>query len=827
MTNPRSRIPTFLAPALFAVLLVTSCGRSGPAASGMNLLVVTLDTTRADAVGLYSGRGDVTPNLDALGRGGVVFGECDTPVPLTLPAHASLFTGRYPIGHLVRNNGTYVLGASERTLAELFRERGFRTAAVIASFTVASKFGLGRGFESYDEDLESDSAFLDFHTEIGAERVEDKFVLWLDRKPAGPFFAWVHFYDAHFPYLEHPDLPGPAASSSWDRYLGEVRYVDRRLGRIVEALRARGLYESTVIVVVGDHGEAFGEHGEFGHGIFGYEESLRVPFVVHNPKLFPAARTVGARVSLIDVMPTVLDLFGIEKPAAVQGRSLRAALEGRPFETKDPFYFETLFGLEENNWAPLTGLIAKDLKYIALPEPELYDLAADRRESRNLAAERPEEARAMDRKLGDFVLRNAAKRPPERHDPSREDLQKLTALGYVSAFSAKAKDRIDPKTAIRTYAQVEDIKSVLAAGDIDQAERRLAAVLENAPGLELPALFSVSYEIRKRRGDVPGALGVLEKAMAAFPAKESFKISFVEELIEARQWETAAERCRRFLEEDERMTAAWILLGDVETGRGQAGAAEEAYRKALELEPGNAMVLVKRAGALLATGDLAGSDEILRGLESQPTVSGTREYGRTVSDLGLRFILRGDKERGRELLDKACSLTPGEPSVWMNLGEACFTAQDFDQALAAYAKALELNPDSAQVHSNIGVLLLARFAATQDHHLLDQALVSFDRAIRLDPQLAAAYMGRGSVHLDWGELAPAVRDFKRAIDLDAGLGNAYVNMALALQLQGKYSEAIGYLDRFKANFYPLMKPSDRDEIERIYTQIKVLLGKPR
>ena len=823
MTNPRSRIPPALSLALLATLSFASCGRSGKEASGMSLLVITLDTTRADAVGLYGGRGDVTPNLDALGRAGILFEECYTPVPLTLPAHASLFTGRDPIGHLVRNNGTYVLGEEERTMAGLFLERGFRTSAVVASFTVASKFGLGRGFESFDEDFESDSAFLNFQTEIEAARVHEKFVRWLDRKPAGPFFSWVHFYDPHFPYREHPDLPGQAATSR-ELYLGEVRYMDHYLGLIVDALRTRGLYESTVIVVVGDHGEAFGEHGEFGHGIFCYEESLRVPLVVHSPRLFPAARTVRARVGLIDVMPTVLDIFGIQAPGAVQGRSLRPALEGRPLKPRDPLYFESLFGLEENNWAPLTGLIAGDLKYVSLPEPELYDLGEDRLERRNLAAARTEEARALDRRLGEFVLGNASTRAADRRTPSESDLQKLTALGYVSAFSGKARDRIDPKTAVGIYAEAAEIKSVLGAGDIDQAEKRLATVLEKAPGFELPDIYTISYEIRRRRGDTPGALEVLEKAMAAFPAKESFKISFVDELLGRGRWEAAAERCRRFLEENERMTAAWILLGDIESEQGGAGSAVENYRRALALEPGNSMVKIKCAAALTAAGDVTEAEDLLRGLETEPGVSRTGDYSRAVSGLGLRLFLAGEKEKGLKLLQKASSLAPGEPAVWIDRGMAHFTERELDQALAAYAKALELDRDSAQAHSNIGIVHLARFAETQDHNLLDKALRSFDKAIGLDPELAAAYTGRGSVRLNWGELAPAVKDFERAIELDPGQGNAYVNMALALQLLGRYDEALGYLDRFKERFYPLMPPAERDEIERIYARIRALRG---
>jgi arylsulfatase A-like enzyme/Flp pilus assembly protein TadD len=791
----------------------------------MSLLVVTLDTTRVDAVGLYGGPGDVTPNLDALGREGIVFEECYTPVPLTLPAHASLFTGRDPVAHLVRNNGTYVLGANERTMAELFRDRGFRTAAVVASFTVASKFGLDRGFETYDEDFESDSAFLNFQTEIAADRVADKFVAWLDRKPDGPFCAWVHFYDPHSPYRAHPDLAAPPAASNWDLYLGEVRYMDRHLGRLVEALRARGLGDDTVIVVAGDHGEAFGEHGEYGHGIFCYEESLRVPLVVHNRRLFPSARTVASRASLIDVLPTALDLFGIEAPDAVQGRSLRPALEGRPLEPRDPLYFESLFGAEENNWAPLTGLIAGRLKYISLPDPELYDLGSDRAEGRNLAAERPEEARAMDRRLGEFVRRTASALRAERRAPSESDLEKLAALGYVSAFSGKSKDRLDPKTAIGIYAEAAEIKAVLAAGDVDQAERRLAAIRAKAPGLELPDLLTVSYEIRRRRGDGPGALAVLEKAMAAFPAKESFKISYVEDLIEAREWEAAAAAGLRFLEENERMTAVRILLADIDLALGRASSAVEHYRRALEIEPGNAMVAVKQAGALAAAGDLARSEEVLRSLEANPAVSGTREYGRTLSELGLKLTLAGERAKGLELVDKACAAFPGEPSVWIDQGVALFTERAFDRSLAAYAKALELDPGSAQAHSHIGILHLARFAETQDHKVLDQALAALDRAIRLDPGLASAYTGRGSVRLNWGELAPAIKDFERAIALDPGQGNAYVNIALALQLQGKYDEALGYLDRFKERFYPQMPLAERDEIERIYAQIKALRGK--
>lgn len=813
---------TLLAAGL--ALLLSACGPPGADPSGMSLLVVTLDTTRADAVGLYGGPDGVTPHIDALGRAGVVFEECYSPVPLTLPAHACLFTGRDPIAHLVRNNGTYVLGGDERTLAETLLENGFRTSAVVSSFTVASKFGLAQGFESYDEGFESGSAFLNFRTEIPADAVHEKFVRWLDRRPDGRFFSWVHFYDPHHPYLEHPDPARPPAESSWDLYLGEVRYMDRYVGRIVEELRARGLYEDTLIVLAGDHGEAFGEHGEFGHGIFCYEESLRVPLVFHNPRLFPSGRRVRERVSLIDVMPTVLDLLRIKVPSAVRGRSLRAGLEGRAFEPRDPLYFESLFGQEENNWAPLTGLIAGKWKYISLPEPELYDLGRDPGETRNLAAERPGEARELDRRLGAFILESGSQRAADRRALSESDVQRLTALGYVSAFSGKAREMIDPKTAIGIYAETAEIKNVLALGDVPAAEKRLAAVLEKAPGLELPDIYTISYEIRKHRGDAPGAREVLEKAMEVFPSRESFKISLIDELMEAGERETAADRCRRFLEDNPRMTAAWTLLGDIDMARGRPDAALESFREALALEPGNAMVEIKAAGARAALGDLAGAEGALSGLEALPVVSRTADYGRAVSDLGLKFFFSGHREKGLDLLRKSVALSPEVAEVWINRGAARFSTGEFDPALADYTKALAIDPASAHAHSNIGILHLARFQEEQAPALLDKALASLDRAIALDPGLASAYNGRGSVHLTWGELAKAVRDFSRAIELDPGQGDAYVNIALAFQLQGRYDEALAHLDRFKERFYRLMPPADREEIDRLYAQIKAMKG---
>ncbi len=806
---------------LFAIAAAVHMGACSPSsagknASGMNLLVITLDTTRADVVGLYGGRGDITPNIDGLGRGGVVFRDCVTPVPLTLPSHCSIFTGRYPIAHLVRNNGTYVLPERETTLAEMFKGKGYATSAVIASFTVASKFGLKQGFDDYDEDLESGSTFQTFNTEIPADRVYEKFVKWLDGRPDRAFFSWLHFYDPHSPYAGHgPSGPG---TSNRDLYLGEVGYVDRYVGRVVEALKARGLYENTVIVIMGDHGEGFGEHGEYGHGIFCYGETLLVPLIMHNPKLFPAGRVVEDRVCLIDVMPTILDVFGLKAPEGLQGGSLMKLVRGGGRRSSGPLYFESLFGKEENNWAPITGFMEGRYKYISL----LYDLEKDAREAANLAGGMTDETREMDRKLRDIVAAGGSTKAAERRALSDADLQKLTALGYVSAFSAKAGKMIDPKTAIAVYAEAAEMEAAMAKGDFDGTAKKFAALRSRQPDLQLPELYSVEYGLLMLKGDRAGAFEVLKKANAAFPAKDSFKFHIVDDLIAGGKLDAAEEWCRRFLDEDERMTTLRILLGDIEMKRGRYAAAVENYGKAAALEPGNGMLGIKRAQALAAGGDLSGAETALQGAGKGPGTAGSEEYAGAASDLGLKLFFSGQKDRGLAWLEKACAAAPGSAAGRIDLGVAYFNDRKYDLALENYQKALEIDRNSAAAHCNIGMLYLARFMEESVPALLDKAQEHLDRAVELAPGLAAAYTGRGSVNMAWGELKKALRDYAQAIKLDPDQGDAYINSALALQLMGRYGEALEVLDRFKARLYDRVPPAQRTETDKLYEQLKAM-----
>ncbi|HEX2695498.1 MAG TPA: sulfatase, partial [Acidobacteriota bacterium] len=313
---------TGLALGVLIVLLVIKPGRDWvklPGAASYNVLLITLDTTRADHLGCYGYKPAKTPNLDKLAREGVRFARVYCPAPLTLPSHASIMTGLYPVTHGVRNNG-HDLPSGIRTLAEILKGRGYATAAFVSSFSVDSRFGLDRGFNVYDDTFRLESPFKTQNMERRAEETFARFSRWLEANGKNRFFGWVHYYDPHLPY----DPPSPYKEEfDGDPYDGEIAYMDRYVGAVLEGLKEQGVLDKTIVVVAGDHGEGLGDKAELGHGIFLYEETLKVPLIVHSPVIFPHAQVVESQVRLIDVAPTILEILGLKSEAAgMTGQSL-------------------------------------------------------------------------------------------------------------------------------------------------------------------------------------------------------------------------------------------------------------------------------------------------------------------------------------------------------------------------------------------------------------------------------------------------------------------------------------------------------------------------
>src|SRR5260221_2662494 len=360
---------------------------AGVAAGDLNLLLVTLDTTRADRIHAYGFAGIETPNFDRLAREGVLFEEAVAPAPLTLPAHSSIFTGQYPPAHGVRDNGGFFLDDKETTIAERLQARGYATGGFVGAYVLDHKWGIAQGFQTYfdDFDLTKYQSLSLGSVDRRGNEVADRALAWLDSVRAKRFFGWVHFYDAHSPY----DPPEPFKSRyAGHPYIGEIAFVDSQLGRLLAYLDAHHLADRTVVVVVGDHGESLGEHGEGTHGFFVYQATMHVPLLIRAPYDLMAGRRVADTVRSVDILPTALELLGVNTPEHLDGASVVPLMTGAKQELGLAAYSEAIYPRFHFGWSDLRALTAGRYKFVAAPRPELYDLQQDPGESHNLYPER-------------------------------------------------------------------------------------------------------------------------------------------------------------------------------------------------------------------------------------------------------------------------------------------------------------------------------------------------------------------------------------------------------------------------------------------------------
>jgi arylsulfatase A-like enzyme len=439
---------------LLAAMAFGSACRSRPAPEPpLNLLLVTLDTTRADALGAYGGKA-VTPSLDHLAAEGVVFEQASTVAPLTLPAHASLFTGLFPPGHGVRGNGQNALATESITLAEQLKARGFRTGAFVSSFVLDHRWGLDQGFDVYRDPGIGPGRRIDRESiRRSADRVVDDALDWMQQLGDDRFFAWLHFYDAHAPARPPAEF---APTGADDDYFAAIGFVDFQLSRVMAFLEEHRLADRTIVAVIGDHGESLGEHGEPTHGLFVYEGVLHVPFIIRVPLANMQGRRVSEPVRIVDVMPTVLDLLGQSAAPAIDGQTLVPLMTGAARASRLEVYSESRYGLDRFGWSPLSALREGRFKVILAPRPELYDLDADPNESSNLYQQRADLAASMTRRLR--TLTRPAQAAPTSSPGDAETRARLAALGYVAASSPAsgnaAPTLADPKDRIDLYKQL-------------------------------------------------------------------------------------------------------------------------------------------------------------------------------------------------------------------------------------------------------------------------------------------------------------------------------------------------------------------------------------
>jgi choline-sulfatase len=703
----------------------------GAARGALNLVVVTLDTTRADRIGAYGARDVETPAIDGLAREGALFEQAVSVAPLTLPAHSSIFTGKFPPEHGVRDNGGFFLGPEQVTLAEVLKAKGYRTGGFVAAYVLDHKWGIAQGFDTYfdDFDLSGKRVVSIASIQRPGNEVVDKALPWIDQAAGGRFFAWIHLYDPHTPYAP----PEPFASRyAGHPYNGEVAFADSQVARIVERLKALGVYERTVIAVIGDHGESLGDHGETTHGFFIYNSVTHVPFVIRSPFSLTQGRRVGDPVREVDLMPTVLDLLGLAAPAKMSGVSLAPLMTGVKKELGLDAYSEAMYPLHHYGWSDLRALRAGRYKVIDAPRPELYDIDRDPGETRNLFEER--------RAVGDTMLaelrrqeqafdKTTAAMPAEDVDP--EARARLAALGYVGTFVASASEsrtgRADPKDKIglfnklgtvtdlakesddkdrpapKVIAMLEDVlredpqvidawfmlgTHYMTHGEPSKAVEYLKKTLSIKPDYDL-AVINLARAYRAL-GDDEAALSGFERYLQLDPKDAYVRYQMGEIWLDRGNREKAEVLFTQALELDRQVAAAKNALGVIALDRGDDVAAERLVREALAIKPHVRLAHYNLALIAEKRGDVAGAErEYLTELKQHP------ESYKAAFNLSRLYHDAGDRQGEIDALKQSIVSNPGFPEGHFYLARAYLEAGQFDEAASLASKGLEIAPKSA------------------------------------------------------------------------------------------------------------------------------------
>ena len=817
----KSNFSVYLLIGVFLIMSSTSCKKKSVYKLDenipYNLLIITIDTLRADRLGCYGYKEAETPNIDRLAANGVRFENCYSSIPLTLPSHCTIFTGREPITHNVRNNGSYFLNKSEDTFPELLKSHHYTTAAIISSWVLHSKFGLDQGFDYYDDLLDIKEMAGNPDVEITADVVYKKFRHWLEMNHNQKFFSWIHFYDPHSPFQP----PGEYGKRFKNHpYNGEISFVDFFIGKIIEDLQVKNIIDKTLIIVTSDHGEAFGEHKEIGHGIFCYEESLRVPLIFYNPPTFKKGRVVSQRTRLIDIMPTILELMQIEIPPTIKGNSF-AQLLFENIEMSDPtVYFESLFGKEEMNWAPLTGIISENYKYISLPEPELYDLKNDPMEKTNLYKKKNRLARDLDQKLKKFMLSNSGSKESSKRDLTKSDIKKLESLGYISKDSQKSKIILDPKVGINLTNKLNDILTLIQKENYDEADTALKKLSDDSEVKKNPKFYDISLDLYKKRGEGTRIEALLKRAIQLFPAKERFKVDLALLYFRYKKLDESEKLCEIVIEANPKNSTAYILLGNIYRQKKRLKDAISYYKKATEIEPSNIFLQIEYGETQFEMGNVSESREIINSIMANEALINSTDNLKIKNKLGLLLLELNEHDKVISMCLQHLSGGKESPDILNQLGMAYFKKGEFQQAFEAYQKALEQDEKNPLTLSNMGTLNLTLLRLKKERKFLSQAIEFYTRAVEYYPETITALNGLAIAYIYAREREKAISCWEKALQVDPTLVNIYFNLGITYIEMGKKQKALEYLNKCKENFYSKLSSREQHQLDTLIKRAK-------
>ena len=664
--------------------------------------MITIDTLRADHVGCYGAQTVKTPTLDALAHDGVVFERAISQVPLTWPSHAVILTGTYPFQNGVQDFTGQPLAPQFRSVAQAFQQAGYATGAVVSAFVLDRSWGLARGFDFYDDAFSAET-FAKKDIGLVDRRAGESVahaIAWLKKTSRRPFFLWLHLYDPHSPY----DPPEPYRSEYRNHlYDGEIAYADHELGNLVTWLKQNHLYDSSLIVVLSDHGESLGEHGEDEHGFFLYNATVHVPLVVKPPA--GSGIAAGRRTEPVEttaVAPTLLKLAGMKDAgdsadsihAQFQSHALLVANRAGTQGAKDPAYSETFYPFSSFGWSPLHALQSERFHFIDAPKPELYDLAADPGETHNIAVEQPATVAVLREKLQATLAHN----PFTRQDAAAGNLspdaqEKLRALGYFGFRAAVSPESLkqglaDPKDKLWEFNAILKAEDAFHQRDDDQAEAILRQVQQQDPKIYV----------------IPFLLG--------------------ESALRRQNWDNAAEQLQRCLVLDPNFDNAMTGLARALSKLGRVDEAKSWLQKALQDNPENYR-------AWYETGLLeAGSDPAVALSSYQKAIAIQPNFSPGQRELGLALFNQKDYAAAAAHLNKAIALGLDDAHIRNFLGICYSQTKHMPESIESYRVALKFDPKLAEAHLNLAYEL-------QRAGKITQARAEYQSACQLEAKFCA------------------------------------------------------------------------------------------
>ncbi len=695
----------------------------------LNVLIFTLDTTRADHIGCYGYRQIETPNIDRIADQGVLFKNATSQVPLTLPSHCSIFTGTYPLYHGVRDNGGFYLDSDKETLSKVLQKSGWTTSAFVGAFVLDSRWGLNQGFDYYYDNFDFakyKTISLDSVQREGGEVVK-AFSDWFASNSGKKFFSWIHFYDPHTPYEPPEPYKTKYESQPWGLYDGEIAYVDALIGRVVDELTNKNLLEKTILIIAADHGESLGEHNESSHGFFIYDATQSVPLIVRIPSSRLMGKTIESQVENVDIMPSILELLGLPIPREVQGKSFLSLILGEKGDQDRLAYSETFYPRYHYGWSELKSLRTPQYKFIQAPRPELYDLVNDPGELCNLLIRNPSLSTKFERDLKDFQNRMSAKgienKGPEKLDDDARE--KLMALGYIGGFTSSSRlatsgELGDPKDKITFYNKIKQAEGASANREYDEALKLLGEVIEEDPRImEARQVRANIYLELDRPAD---SIAECQEALKTDDKYEAAIFTLSQAYKKLNRYDDAIAGYNRIIQLDPRDPNPYIKLGEIYCDTRKLDTAIANLQKAIALDPQHSAVAHNLLGAAY---------------------------------LEKRMLTQAEQEIALSL-----KMRPRIPDAHYNLGLLYEYKEDIPRAIEEYKKEIEIHPASYPAHFNLALIY-----AKQGK--LREQVAELKEAIHCNQGFARGYLFLADAYQDLNEdLDEAIRLAKKGLELE-------------------------------------------------------------